>query len=87
MTACTLNRVHALGSAARTPFYPTHRVRARHTHSVRWVARGSKRQTACTARRLNVQKIARWDWRAGTSRGWPRDRANYPAHFVQRPVK
>jgi hypothetical protein len=73
MNVCVLDRVHALGRAARTPYYPTHRVRARHTHSVRGVARGYKRQTACTARRLNVQKVARWDRGAGIAIRWPSD--------------
>lgn len=87
MNGRAVDRVHAPGRAARTPFYPTHRVRARHTHSVQWVARGSQWMTACTACSLNVQSFADSALRAGAALGWPRDRTNDPAHPVQELVK
>ena len=82
-----LDRVHAPGRAARTPYYPTHRVRAGHTHSVRSVARGS--QYTDRVHRVQVERaeICRLETARGDCTRWPQDQACYPAHCVQERVK
>ena len=69
MSDCVLNRAHAPGRAARGPYYPTHRVRAWRTHSVRAVSQGCMGLTERTERRSNVQKFAGWERLAGTASG------------------
>lgn len=78
-----LDRVHAPGRAARTPYYPTHRVRAGKRTQCAWLHAVRHRETGCTACSSNVQSFAHSGLRAEAELRWPRDRTRNPARPVQ----
>lgn len=78
-----LDRVHAPGCAARTPYNPTHRVRAGTRTQCAGLHAVCFPLTACTAFSLNVQKFASCGWVAVVALACPLERTRNVVRCMQ----